>query len=80
MNKQWREVNEYINKGGGKNIFLNAKTQQNKDTKLPLLALENMQLGHRDVPFHIQVTELVKHLSVGRKHAVSENVRGLLWR
>lgn len=32
-----------------------------------------------DVPFHIQVTELVKHLSVGRQCALSENVWGLLW-
>lgn len=54
--------------------------KQNRGIKVPLLALENMQLGPYDVPFHIQVTELVKHLSVGRQHALSENVRGLLLR
>lgn len=31
------------------------------------------------LPFHMQVTELVKHLSVRRQHALSENVRWLLW-
>lgn len=32
------------------------------------------------IPFHIQVTQLVKHLSVGRQHALSENVGRLLKR
>lgn len=30
------------------------------------------------IPFYIQVTQLIKHLSVGRQHALSENVGGLL--
>ena len=45
------------------------------------LLKEALLIVHKTgLPFHIQITELVKHLSVRRQHALSENIGGVLWR